>query len=394
MILLDVCELIIDTEHKTAPRANEGYPSIRTPNIGKGRFLLEGVYRVSEETYKKWTRRAVPKAEDLIIAREAPVGNVAMIPEGLTPCLGQRTVLLRPKKDMILPKYLCYYLLSSEMQNLITSLSSGATVDHLNMKDIRSLELGDIPTLSFQQKTSDILSAYDDLIENNLKRIKLLEQAAQNIYKEWFVNMRFPGYENTPINEDTGLPEGWEEAFVNDYFEFERGIEVGSKNYLNKKTNSTIPFLRVGSLGDRGDNIYTKISLVKGKILKFNDLCISLDGSIGLVGYGLEGAYSTGLRKVSSKNGKYSNGFIYVLLKSNEIQDTIRAYARGSTILHASSSINHMKFKKATDSVVNRFNVIIEPIYKQLLTLNKQNQKLKAARDILLPRLMNRTIEV
>ena len=94
--LNDYCELIVDCEHKTAPTQDTGFPSIRTPNIGKGRLLLEGVNRVSEETYKLWTQRAIPQTNDLILAREAPVGNVAIIPDGQQVCLGQRTVLIRP----------------------------------------------------------------------------------------------------------------------------------------------------------------------------------------------------------------------------------------------------------------------------------------------------------
>jgi hypothetical protein len=84
-----VSELIVDCEHKTAPTQPSGYPSIRTPNIGRGYFILDGVNRVSEETYRLWTRRAIPRPGDLIMAREAPVGNVAVVPEGLEPCLGQ-----------------------------------------------------------------------------------------------------------------------------------------------------------------------------------------------------------------------------------------------------------------------------------------------------------------
>src|SRR5581483_3307318 len=83
MQLLDVCELIVDCEHKTAPTQKIGYPSIRTPNIGRGYFILDGVNRVSEETYRIWTQRAVPQPGDLIMAREAPVGNVAIIRDGL-----------------------------------------------------------------------------------------------------------------------------------------------------------------------------------------------------------------------------------------------------------------------------------------------------------------------
>jgi hypothetical protein len=103
MELIEVCDLIIDCEHKTAPTQETGFPSIRTPNIGRGRFILDGVNRVSEETYELWTHRAVPQPGDLIMAREAPVGNVAMIPEGLRPCLGQRTLLIRPD----FPRFRC-----------------------------------------------------------------------------------------------------------------------------------------------------------------------------------------------------------------------------------------------------------------------------------------------
>ena len=110
MQLRDICELIIDCEHKTAPKQETGYPSIRTPNIGPGYFILEGVNRVSEETYRSWTKRAVPQPGDLIMAREAPVGNVAMIPEGLRPCLGQRTLLIRPDRDKVSPSFLNYFL--------------------------------------------------------------------------------------------------------------------------------------------------------------------------------------------------------------------------------------------------------------------------------------------
>ena len=95
----NLCELIVDCEHKTAPTQETGYPSIRTPNIGKGILILEGVNRVSEKTYNEWTRRAIPQADDLILAREAPAGNIAVIPENLKVCLGQRTVLIRPKVE-------------------------------------------------------------------------------------------------------------------------------------------------------------------------------------------------------------------------------------------------------------------------------------------------------
>ena len=95
---------------------------IRTPNIGSGCFLLDGVRRVSKDTYEAWTRRAVPRVGDLILAREAPVGNVACVPEGLHPCLGQRTVLIRPDQEVVVSRYLTYLLLSDAMRGRMLSV--------------------------------------------------------------------------------------------------------------------------------------------------------------------------------------------------------------------------------------------------------------------------------
>lgn len=152
MDLNDVCELIIDCEHKTAPTQETGYPSIRTPNIGRGRFLLDEVNRVSEETYQLWTRRAVPRPGDLIMAREAPVGNVAMIPTGLKPCLGQRTLLIRPDQSKVNASFLNYFLNGPVVQALIPSKTNGTTVAHLDMKDVRTMALPELPPIFIQQR--------------------------------------------------------------------------------------------------------------------------------------------------------------------------------------------------------------------------------------------------
>ncbi|MEI7708249.1 MAG: restriction endonuclease subunit S [Chlorobium sp.] len=167
-----LCELIVDCEHKTAPTQTEGIPSIRTPNIGKGKLLLDGVYRVSEQTYNEWTRRAVPRGSDLVIAREAPAGNVAVIPDNLRLCLGQRTVLVRPKADIFESEFLAFFLLQSEMQKKLLAHSRGATVQHVNMKDIRALEIVAIPTL---QEQRSILSKIKSL-ERETQRLESIYQ--------------------------------------------------------------------------------------------------------------------------------------------------------------------------------------------------------------------------
>lgn len=160
--LADLCELIVDCEHKTAPTQEAGYPSIRTPNIGRGVLILGDVNRVSEETYQAWTRRAEPQPGDLILAREAPAGNIAIIPEGLKVCLGQRTVLIRPKADIFMPQYLAHLLLQRRSQQRLLAHSRGATVEHINMKDIRAFKISHVPSLDVQRQAIDKLTDIDD----------------------------------------------------------------------------------------------------------------------------------------------------------------------------------------------------------------------------------------
>jgi len=128
-------------EHKTAPVQAQGHACIRTPDIGRGRLILDGVNRVSDETYREWAQRKEPTAGDLILAREAPIGNVAIVSNGLKVCLGQRTVLIRADRAKVLLEYLVYLMLGDQIQGRIQSQSNGATVHHLNMKDIRGLAL-------------------------------------------------------------------------------------------------------------------------------------------------------------------------------------------------------------------------------------------------------------
>lgn len=182
--LADLCELIVDCEHKTAPTQEDGFPSIRTPNIGKGRLLLDGVYRVSEETYREWTRRAEPLSGDLILAREAPAGNVAVIPENLKVCLGQRTVLIRPHREVFEPEFLAWMLLQPEMQQKLLAHSRGATVQHVNMKDIRALGVGAIPSLPEQKRivanvgmASEETQRLESLYQRKLEALDELKQS-------------------------------------------------------------------------------------------------------------------------------------------------------------------------------------------------------------------------
>ncbi|MGK0411983.1 MAG: type I restriction enzyme S subunit [Polaribacter sp.] len=405
MILNDLCEFIIDCEHKTAPIQEIGYPSIRTPNIGKGNLILDGVNRVSEEVYLEWSKRGKPEPGDLIIAREAPVGNIAIIPDGLKVCLGQRTVLVRPNNDKVDSRYLCYYLLGNEAQGQILTKTSGATVAHLNMKDIRGLKISNLPNISLQKQIASILSAYDDLIENNNQRIKLLENMAEEIYKEWFVRFRFPGYKEAAFLDKEGIqgthgikgaiPEGWAKVRLDKYIDFEKGVEPGSANYESECLDENyVSFLRVGDLGSRYSNIFIKKELSKGKYVTKDDIIITLDGTVGKVAMGFEGCYSSGLRKIVYKTDLIKRSFIYLTLLSANIQGTIQSHAAGTTILHASSSIKFMKILMPKENLLQNFENLVNPMLDEILLLKDKNQILQETRNLLLPRLISGKLSV
>ncbi|MFN7413888.1 MAG: restriction endonuclease subunit S [Dolichospermum sp.] len=171
--LSSVTDLIVDCEHKTAPTQETGIPSIRTPNIGKGYLIFDNVNRVSEEIYELWTRRAKPEPGDLILAREAPAGNVGVIPEGYKVCLGQRTVLIRPNKKSVDSQYLAFLLLHPLMQKRLLAKSTGATVQHVNMKDIRELAINELPPIQTQR----------DCIED-LKQLESQSNRLESIYRQ------------------------------------------------------------------------------------------------------------------------------------------------------------------------------------------------------------------
>jgi type I restriction enzyme, S subunit len=166
----EACVKIVDCEHKTAPEAVPGTEygySVGTPHIRNGRILLGAAKRVDKETYAGWTVREVPRDDDLILAREAPVGQVGRIAHGERICLGQRTVLLRPDIAKIDPRYLHYLLLSPAVQEAMASKAAGSTVAHLNVKDIRELPLPSLPVRSYQVAVADLLAALDDKITVN-----------------------------------------------------------------------------------------------------------------------------------------------------------------------------------------------------------------------------------
>ncbi len=219
--LYEVCGAIVDCVNKTAP-VIEGptpYRMIRTTNVKSGEIDLETVRYVTKETYRVWTRRQVPRRGDVILTREAPLGEVGMLRNADGVMLGQRLMSYRADPNKLDAHFLLYAMQGNQLQEQIRAAGSGATVEHMRVPDAEKLRLR-LPPLPTQRKIAAILSAYDDLIENNTRRVQVLEQMARDLYREWFVEFRFPGHETAEFVEDEHgrRPEGWDVQTVADTF--------------------------------------------------------------------------------------------------------------------------------------------------------------------------------
>lgn len=294
--------------------------------------------------------------------------------------------------------FLYYCLISPNFTNEMKYLSTGTSNSHqrINPKDIKDYDLF-LPTdEEIQKKIGYILKLLDKKISMNVEINKNLEKTLITIFNSWFIN--FENYDNSKgmkIDESYGeIPVDWSVEMLEDYVDFVTGVEPGSKNYHEKPEPHDIPFLRVGDLGSRDNGVFIDPSLSKNKILKYDDIVLSLDATIGIVKMGLEGAYSTGMRKLVIKNDNINQPFLYCLVKSNRIQRIIETFATGTTILHAGKSIKHMNFVLSDKKTMDDFGKIGNPIISIILTNLKEIEYLTNLRDTLLPKLMSGEIDV
>ncbi len=391
--LNDACEFIVDCLHNTAPIQSEGYPLIRTPNIGKGRLELADVYRVSEEIYQTWTKRAMPEPGDLILAREAPAGNVAIVKEGERVCLGQRTVHLRPNRDKVDPDFLCYFLLAPVQQGKLLAGETGATSKHVNMMDIRKLELAGLPDLSTQRAVGAILATYDDLIENNRRRIQLLEESARQLYKEWFVRLRFPGHEH--VNVVDGVPEGWERKTLGDLCKEIR--ESVSPEAVEPDT----PYIglehmprRSISLGEWGKAEH--VSSSKHRFRAGEILFGKIRPYFHKVGVAFVDGVASSDAIIIRQSEDILSGLVLMVVSSDEfVAVTAQTMREGSKMPRADwKQMQQYPVPVPSAGLLSSFDGMVQAIVEQLRTLSSLNNKLREARDLLLPRFMSGEITV
>ena len=371
----DICIGIYDGPHATPPLSDTGAIFLGISNFNNGRLDFSDIRYISEDDLPKWTKRVIPQKNDIVFSYEATLNLYAIIPEGFRGCLGRRMALLRVDETKAYYKFLYYYFYSDAWRATVNeNIVLGATVDRIPLIKFPDFPV-ELPPLETQHRIADILSAYDDLIENNQKQIKLLEEAAQRLYKEWFVDLRFPGHENTKIVD--GVPEGWSKTNINEILTFHRGYD------LTKNEMKAGRYPVVGSTTVIG---YHNEFKIKGP-----GIVTGRSGSLGKYQFIWDDFWPHNTSLYISDYKDHNIFFVYSLLQTVDFTSLNNGGAIPTLNRNVLSNVEVIEPEKKLQDM---FAKIAEPQYQKIKNLEKQNDRLKTARDLLLPKLMNGEVEV
>ena len=387
MKLSDCCNSIADGDHQPPPKANQGIPFVTIANINSyNEFDFSETMYVPDEYYQNLASKRKAQKGDVLYSVVGSFGIPVLIKDNKPFVFQRHIAILRPNENII-SSFLYYTMLSKNFYSKADAVALGAAQRTISLTSLRNIEI-QVPTVQFQHKVVDILSAYDNLIENNQKQIKLLEEAAQRLYKEWFVDLRFPGHETIPIVD--GVPEGWSYANLKEIADVVMGQSPKSEFYNNK--NQGLPFHQgVGSYGDRFviDNTY---STSYTRIAKKNSILFSVRAPVGRMNITKnQVVIGRGLASIIHKKGLQS--FLFYQLKDMFYKDNLV----GNGSIFASISKNELlqlKLLVPSFELVKKYNDIISVIDKRIENIDNQKNLAQEARDRLLPKLMNGEIEV
>lgn len=353
----------------------EYQPYLANVDVRWGSFNLENLSLMRFEASEQ--ERYGLKYGDLVICEGGEPGRCAIWKDQIPGMKIQKALHRVRVHDCLDYRYLYYWFLLAGKTGELEQYFTGATIKHMPCEKLKSVIITK-PPIEVQRKIADILWVYDDLIENNQKQIKLLEEAAQRLYKEWFVDLHFPGHETTPITD--GIPEGWAEGTLADLTVFKRGktITKGQVNegnipvvagglepaYYHDTPNTDAPVITVSGSGANAGftrMYYTKV---------WASDCSYIDVSV-----------------------THDIAWIYCFLKENKA--SIDSMQKGAAQPHVyAKDLNAMKVVVPCDSLMEQFRTAAEPMFSKIGKLEMQIKMLTEARDRLLPKLMNGEIEV
>lgn len=363
------------------------HPYIRITDMSFDSLSTDALLYITEETFKHISRYTISK-DDIYISIAGTIGYVGKIPEFIDGAnLTENCAKLSEFSDEINMDYLLYYLRSPRGNGELLVRKGGASQPKLALERIKTVPVP-VPPINIQSRIANILSAYDDLIQNNKKQIKLLEEAAMRLYTEWFVNMRFPGHENTKIVD--GVPEGWSRKKLIDIADITMGQSPKSEYYNDRQQG--LPFHQgVTNYGYRFviDDTY---STSYTRIAEAGSILFSVRAPVGRMNITKNKiVIGRGLAAINHREGLQS--FLFYMLKNRFYKDDLI----GNGAIYASitkSALHSQEFLIPSDNLANKFNSVAKSIDQQITNADRQIILLKQARDKLLPKLMNGDIEV
>lgn len=367
---------------------NGEYPFIQTADVKNANLYITEFSQTYNE--KGLAQSKLWNKGTLCITIAANIADTAIL--GIDACFPDSIMGFIPNTEISDVKYVkyCFDILQKECQ----SISVGAAQDNLSWEKLSRIKFS-CPPLETQQKIASILSAYDDLIENNRKQIKFLEEAAQHLYKEWFVDLRFPGYENVAIVD--GVPEGWSYERIDSFVELQNGFAFKSDSFDNNGNYKIITIKNVQD-GSFDSNNVNKINKIPSKMpqwckLEIEDILLSLTGNVGRVCLVTSNNCLLNQR-VAKLKSKYP-AFTYTLFRSKDMFVMMNNLANGAAQQNLSPiRTGEQKILKATEEIINKFNAMANCYVDKIVMLHKQIEILQQARDKLLPRLMSGEMEV
>lgn len=394
--LLGCCQSIADGDHQPPPKTSKGIPFVTISNINAfNQFDFRNTMFVPYDYYNKLDEKRKAQQDDILYTVVGTFGIPVFIKENKPFVFQRHIAILRPNKK-IHPKFLYYSMLSDEFCRQADSIALGAAQRTISLSSLRNMSIS-LPNLPVQQRIADILSAYDDLIEINNRQIKLLEEAAQRLYKEWFVDFRFPGYETTEFID--GLPKGWSNVQLSKLGKVITGKTPSTA--IVENYGSAVPFVTIPDMYQGVYPISTQRSLSlqgalsqKNKFLPKDSLIVSCIATVGLVCINHFVCQTNQQINSMIFNDKIYLYYTYFCLK--ELKSLLEGIgSNGATM----TNVNKTKFENIEITIPNtdlmeQFYSFANSIFQKIKILQIENQKLCVSRDALLPKLMSGELEV
>ena len=397
--LQELCLNITDGKHGDCENEeNSGYYFISCKDIFDGQINYKNARQITKADFEETHKRTMLEVDDILLTNSGTIGRMAFVTdrEVTTKSTFQKSVaIIKPDKQKVLPRYL-YYQLQNCVPQFINS-SNGSAQKNLLLSTMRTFQIEIEENREKQEKIANTLSAYDDLIENNQKQIKLLEEATQRLYKEWFVDLRFPGHENTKIVD--GVPEGWNWCKLEDTIQFDPKVTLTKermKQFIPMSALSTSSMVldesqftettsNSGSKFQNGDTLLARITpcLENGKTAYVSGLK-SDEGAVGSTEY------------IVMRAKTINSYMVYLLARTDDFRQSAINSMSGSDGRQRvkSDKLKMLDYLHPTSELVEKFENVEEPIFEKIYRLSKQMQQAKQARDLLLPKLMSGEVEV